>query len=68
MDINQTSLLSTREARLVLPISSWKLIDLAKKGQVKYLRLGNKYYFHFEDLLRLKTYGTHRKVDEEITA
>jgi hypothetical protein len=60
MDVSgpHSTLLSVREVKLILPLSSWKILDLAKQRLLPSVRLGNKYFFDVRDILRLKQYGT----------
>jgi hypothetical protein len=58
MDVTPGSaLISVKGAIAILPLSSWKIIELAR-GQLKSIRLGRRYYFPVEDILKLRMYGT----------
>ena len=52
------SLLDVTQAVAILPVSRPKLLDMAKRGQIPFIRIGNKFYFERSEVEKVRQYGT----------
>ena len=65
MERNSSSrLLSVKEVRLILPISSWKIVSMAHDGTLPSVPIGRKFYFDIVDVLELRQRGTAAPVKQ----
>jgi excisionase family DNA binding protein len=58
MPTDNQSLLDVTQAVAILPVSRPKLLDMAKKGELPFIRIGNKFYFERSEVEKVRQYGT----------
>jgi excisionase family DNA binding protein len=66
MPTDNQSLLDVTQAVAILPVSRPKLLDMAKKGELPFIRIGNKFYFERSEVEKVRQYGTLPKQDPVI--